>query len=85
MLKLNWVITSFILIVNQAWAAYYNCTFGPDPEGNYASDIVESFTALNCEGFCSCVGLTDNTCHFGPDDQGNFETRVVPSELADSC
>ena len=59
------VITNLILIVQ---AAYYNCTFGPDNLGNVFSEIVDSFTALNCEDFCSCVGLTNNTCHFGPDD-----------------
>ena len=85
MIKLFFVIASFILTQRQVSATFYNCTFGPDATGGYSSEIVDSGVAAHCGLFCSCVGLMNNTCHFGPDKEGRFVTEVVSSELADQC
>ena len=64
----------------------YNCVFGPDLDGQYIEEEVDSGVALNCDDFCECVGFTASTCYFGPDDPGNFiEESGVSSEMADSC
>ena len=66
--------------------AYYSCRFGPDADGNYIEEIVDSGVALNCDSFCTCTGFNNSTCFFGPDDYGNFiKEEGVSSELADSC
>ena len=67
-------------------SAEYTCRFGPDNDGNYIEEIVKSSTALNCGGFCDCVGLANNICLLGPDANGAFVTRIaVASEEVDSC
>ena len=45
-----------------------------------------SIEASQCDSFCDCEGLTDNTCLFGPDAEGNFFIDYeVSSEIVDSC
>ena len=67
-------------------SAEYDCIFGPDLDGQYIEERVESNVALNCDTICTCTGLTNNTCLFGPDDKGHFYTdNAVSSEQVDSC
>ena len=67
-------------------AAMYKCFFGPDDDGNYSEEVVETKIAMNCESFCDCIGIMDSTCYFGPDQKGNFIKETgVSSEMADSC
>ena len=67
-------------------AAMYRCYFGPDAAGDHVEKIVETGIALNCVGFCECIGLMDSTCYFGPDQKGNFIKEInMSSEMADSC
>ena len=64
----------------------YQCVFGPDASGSYLTKIVTSIEASQCDSFCDCEGLTDNTCLFGPDAEGNFFIDYeVSSETVDSC
>ena len=60
--------------------------FGPDTNGNFEENIVETSVATNCGSFCQCEGLKESTCYFGPDTEGFFlkETGLA-SEVADSC
>ena len=73
------------LIIACANGVDYRCTFGPDVDGLYVEEVVETGEAQNCGEFCSCEGLMNNTCHFGPDIKGHFMVEVVSSERADSC
>ena len=66
--------------------AEYDCKFGPDVEGLYISERVQSNIALNCGTFCECEGLTNNVCLFGPDNSGGFFIdNNVRSEQVDVC
>ena len=65
--------------------AEYNCKFGPDNDGNYVEDVVESGIALHCGSFCSCTGLINNQCYFGPDDERVYLLESVESEIVDTC
>ena len=86
MLKVKIITLSSTFVANVKGVAYYTCSFGPDPDGNYVEEIVDSNVALNCDSFCTCTGFNRSTCYFGPDDTGNFiKEDGVSSELADSC
>ena len=63
----------------------YRCIFGPDANGLFVEELVETTVAQNCGAFCRCVGLENNTCHFGPDLRGDFVLDIVSSEIADHC
>ena len=73
------------LLLTKTNAVDYRCIFGPDVDGIYVEEVVDSGIAQNCGGFCECEGLMNNTCHFGPDIRGNFIVEVVSSERADAC
>ena len=68
-----------------AYKSLYDCTFGPDENGEYVTDVVYGAIAHNCGTFCTCQGLVNNACFFGPDESGNYISEIVSSELADSC
>ena len=66
--------------------AEYNCRFGPDVNGQFSEDIVESGIAQNCGNFCACFGFKNNKCAYGPDVDGNYIMETgVSSETVDSC
>ena len=73
------------LLLANTNAVRYKCKFGPDQQGIYVEEEVESGVALNCGDFCECEGLMNNTCHFGPDITGKFLVEIVSSEKADEC
>ena len=52
--------------------AEYDCVFGPDENGLFVEEIVESNVAINCGSNCKCNGLTNNKCLIGPDATGRF-------------
>ena len=73
------------LLLANTNAVDYRCIFGPDVDGIYVEEVVDSGIAQNCGDFCECEGLMNNTCHFGPDIRGEFIVEVVSSERADAC
>ena len=58
------------LLLANTNAVDYRCIFGPDVDGIYVEEVVDSGVAQNCGSFCECEGLMNNTCHFGPDIRG---------------
>ena len=86
MLRINIITLVGTLIPLVSSVAQYTCQFGPDADGKYVEEVVDSKIALNCDSFCTCVGFKSSICYFGPDDTGNFiKEEGVSSELADSC
>ena len=66
--------------------AEYDCVFGPDVNGLFVEERVESNVATNCGLFCKCTGLTNNKCLIGPDATGTFMADYqATSETVDSC
>ena len=79
------IFQMLLLALDFVMAAEYNCRFGPDSQGEYITEMVDSTVANTCGDFCECEGLVNNLCYFGPDDQGNFLAETVSSEIADAC
>ena len=73
------------LLLAKTNAVDYRCIFGPDVDGIYVEEVVDSGIAQNCGSFCECEGLMNNICHFGPDIRGKFIVEKVSSERADAC
>ena len=73
------------LFAGMADGSDYKCIFGPDVNGLFVEELVDTRVAKNCGSFCKCEGLINNTCHFGPDLKGEFVIDIVSSEIADAC
>ena len=82
MYKLKFAVSLLLVDVH---AVKYKCIFGPDVDGTYVEEVVDSGVALNCGDFCECEGQMNNICHFGPDITGKFIVETVSSERADFC
>ena len=57
MLRINIITLIGTLIPLVSPVAQYTCQFGPDADGKYVEEVVDSKVALNCDSFCTCVGF----------------------------
>ena len=55
--RINIITLIGILIPLVSPVAQYTCQFGPDADGKYVEEVVDSKVALNCDSFCTCVGF----------------------------